>query len=164
LAQQRKDREPRDLIENVVKIFRSATVVRGGRRFSFSALVVVGDGQGRLGYGYGKANEVPAAVEKGIAEARQSMRRIALNGETIPHPVTGEFNSATVFLRPAGPGTGVIAGAPVRAVAEAAGIRNLLSKSYGSRNPKNVVKATLDALLTLRNKAEVERLRGVTLE
>jgi len=153
-----------ELLENVVKIFRCAAVVKGGRRFSFAALVVVGDGNGRAGFGYGKANDVPGAVEKGLTDARQRLTRVLLDGDTIPHKVVGRFGATRVFLRPAGPGTGVIAGAAVRAVVEAAGIANVLTKVYGSRNAKNVVKATMNALTSLRGKEEVERLRGVTIE
>ena len=154
---------PRELIETVVKIYRCATVVRGGRRFSFSALVVVGDGAGRVGYGYGKANEVPPAVEKALSIARKAMITVPLSGSTIPHAVMGRFGSSKVLLRPAGPGTGVIAGAAVRAVVEAAGIKDVLTKVFGSRNMKNVVKATMDALGQLRSREQIERLRGVTI-
>ena len=154
----------RELQETVVKVFRCSTVVKGGRRFSFAALVVVGDGAGRVGHGYGKANEVPPAVEKGLKGARDNMDRVQLAGDTVPHVITGAFGSTRVLLRPAAAGTGVIAGAAVRAVVEAAGIKNILSKVFGSRNPKNVVKATINALRALRTRAEVERLRGVTLE
>ena len=164
MPEQQVEREGRELQETVVKVLRCATVVKGGRRFSFAALVVVGDGNGRVGCGYGKANEVPPAVEKGFKIAREELKRIFLDGGTIPHTVIGRFGSTRILLRPAGPGTGVIAGAGVRAVVEAAGIKNVLTKSYGSRNLKNVVKATMNALLSLRNKAEVERLRGVTIE
>ena len=161
--------DPRDaggpeIIENVVKVFRCATVVKGGRRFSFAALVVVGDAQGSVGYGYGKANDVPGAVEKAMKDARAGLRKMFLAGSTIPHKVMGRFGSTRVLLRPAGPGTGVIAGEAVRAVVEAAGIRNVLTKVFGSRNSKNVVKATTDALFSLRNRQEVERLRGVSIE
>ncbi|MFP4055933.1 MAG: 30S ribosomal protein S5 [Candidatus Brocadiia bacterium] len=161
---EQKDRDTRDLQETVVKVFRCATVVKGGRRFSFAALVVVGDGQGRVGYGYGKANEVPPAVEKGLKQARESLERVPMDGDTIPHATTGAFGGSKVLLRPAGPGTGVIAGFPVRAVLEAAGIKNVLTKTFDSRNAKNIVKATMDAIHRLRGKAEVERLRGVTIE
>jgi len=154
----------REFAETVVKVFRSATVVKGGRRFSFSALVVVGDGKGRVGVGYGKANEVPPSVEKAMKAARASLRHVHLLGDTVPHPVEGRYGSARVLLRPAGAGTGVIAGASARAVLEAAGVKNVLSKTFGSRNPKNVVKATFRALALLRSKAMVESLRGVTIE
>ncbi len=154
----------RDLIETVLKVYRSAAVVKGGRRFSFAALVVVGDGHGRVGIGYGKANEVPSAVDKALSGARASLRRVMLTGDTIPHVVMRSFGSCKVLLRPAAPGTGVIAGAGVRAVVEAAGVRNILSKVFGSRNLKNVAKATMNALTALRTRAEVERLRGVKIE
>jgi small subunit ribosomal protein S5 len=153
-----------ELVENVVKVFRCAAVVKGGRRFSFAAIVVIGDGNGRVGFGYGKANDVPGAVDKALTDARHRLRKVLLDGDTIPHKVVGRFESTRVLLRPAGPGTGVIAGAPVRAVVESAGIKNVLTKVYGSRNVKNVVKATFNALAGLRDKAEVERLRGVTIE
>lgn len=154
----------RELIETVLKVYRSAAVVKGGRRFSFEALVVVGDGQGQVGIGYGRANEVPSAVDKAIASARANMRRVMLAGGTIPHAVLRSFGSSKVLLRPAAPGTGIIAGAGVRAVVEAAGVKDVLSKVFGSRNLKNVTKATMNALLALRTRAEVERLRGVKLE
>jgi len=152
-----------ELIEKVVKIRRCAAVVKGGRRFSFAALVVVGNGQGKVGWGYGKANEVPPAVEKAGKDASRSMVPIHLEGTTIPHVVKGRFGAAKVILVPAGPGTGVIAGAAVRAVCEACGIHNILTKSFGTNNPINLVKATIGALETLRSHGEVERLRGVSL-
>ncbi len=154
----------RELVETVLKVYRSASVVKGGRRFSFAALVVVGDGRGRVGIGYGKANEVPSAVDKAMSDARDRLRTVSLAGDTVPHAVTGAFGSCRVLLRPAAPGTGVIAGAGARAVVEAVGIRNILTKVFGSRNLKNVVKATMNALLALRTRAQVERLRGVTIE
>ena len=151
------------LIDKVVKIRRCAAVVKGGRRFSFSALVVVGDGKGKVAWGYGKANEVPPAVDKAVKDGSGKMELIQLEGTTIPHEVCGHFGAARVILVPAGPGTGVIAGAAVRAVCEACGIQDILTKSYGTANPTNVVKAAIDALKQLRSKSEVERLRGVTL-
>ncbi|MGL4595496.1 MAG: 30S ribosomal protein S5 [Thermoguttaceae bacterium] len=151
------------LVDKVVKIKRCAAVVKGGRRFSFAALIVVGDGVGRVAWGYGKANEVPPAVEKAVKDGTQKMKAVNLEGTTIPHEVIGHFGAARVVLVPASPGTGVIAGAAVRAVCEACGIRDILTKSYGTANPTNVVKATIDALMSLRTKNEVERLRGVSL-
>ena len=151
------------LIDKVIKIRRCAAVVKGGRRFSFTALVVVGDGQGRVGWGYGKANEVPPAVEKAVKDGTRSLETIHLDGTTIPHMVKGHYGAANVVLVPAGPGTGVIAGAAVRAVCEACGLRDILTKSFGSTNPTNLVKATMDALMQLRSSSEVERLRGVSL-
>ncbi len=149
--------------ETVVKIRRCAAVVKGGRRFSFNALVVVGDRQGKVGWGYGKANEVPPAVEKAVKDGQRRMKKVLLKGTTIPHRITGKFGAARVILLPAAPGTGVIAGASVRAVVEAAGIQNILTKAYGSSNPINLVKATLNALENLRTMEEVQRLRGVPL-
>ena len=152
-----------DFIERVVKIKRCAAVVKGGRRFSFAAMVVVGDGKGKVGCGYGKANEVPPSVEKAAKQADRSKTLIPLENGTITHRVYGHFGAARVVLLPAGPGTGVIAGAAVRSVCEAAGITNILTKSLGSPNPVLLVKATLDALKQLRTKQDVERLRGVSL-
>lgn len=150
-------------IDKVIKIRRCAAVVKGGRRFSFTALVVVGDGQGKVAWGYGKANEVPPAVDKATKDGSQKLQSVHLDGSTIPHEVIGRFGAARVVLVPASPGTGLIAGAAVRAVCEACGIHDILTKSYGTSNPTNVVKATIDALMNLRSKAEVERLRGVSL-
>lgn len=152
-----------DFIERVVKIKRCAAVVKGGRRFSFAAMVVVGDGKGKVGCGYGKANEVPPSVEKAAKQADRSKMLVPLENGTITHRVYGHFGAARVVLLPAGPGTGVIAGAAVRSVCEAAGITNILTKSLGSPNPVLLVKATLDALKQLRTKQDVERLRGVSL-
>ncbi len=150
-------------MEKVVKIRRCAAVVKGGRRFSFAALVVVGDGQGKVGWGYGKANEVPPAVEKAVKDGSRSLVPISMEGTTIPHTINGHYGAAKVILVPAGPGTGVIAGAAVRAVCEAAGIKDILTKSFGTNNPLNLVKATIGALQELRSQGEVERLRGVSL-
>jgi small subunit ribosomal protein S5 len=152
--------------ERVVKIRRCAAVVKGGRRFSFNALVVVGDRQGKVSWGYGKANEVPPAVEKATKDAQESLRRlkkIQLQGSTIPHRVIGRFGASRVVLVPAGPGTGVKAGPGVRDVLEACGIRDILTKVHGSTNPLNLVKATIKGLLELRTREDVARLRGVTL-
>lgn len=149
--------------EKVVKIKRCAAVVKGGRRFSFAAMVVVGDKKGRVGYGYGKANEVPPSVEKAVKQATRNMISVPVEGGSIPHAIKGQFGAAKVLLVPAGPGTGVIAGDAVRAVCESTGIRDILTKSFGSNNPVLLVKATIDALQQLRTQQEVERLRGVAL-
>jgi small subunit ribosomal protein S5 len=157
------DKARGELINKVIKIRRCAAVVKGGRRFSFAAMVVVGDGNGKVGWGYGKANEVPPSVEKAEKDGSRRMIEIAIEKGTIPHTVIGTYGAAQVVLVPAAPGTGVIAGAAVRAVCEAAGIRDILTKSFGSTNPINLVKAALDALQQLRTQHEVERLRGVSL-
>ena len=152
-----------DLVEKVVKIRRCAAVVKGGRRFSFAAMIVVGDRKGRVGWGYGKANEVPPSVEKAVKAGQRNVVQITLDGKTIPHEVHGRFGAARVVLVPASPGTGVIAGAAVRAVCEAVGIHDILTKSFGSNNSVNLVKATIQALEQLRSRQDVERLRGVSL-
>lgn len=163
-----RDREPRQdgLEDRVVKIRRCAAVVKGGRRFSFNALVVVGDGRGRVAAGYGKANEVPPAVEKATKDAQETLkrqRRVSMKGDTIPHRVVGSYCGSKVILVPAGPGTGVKAGPGVRDVLEVCGIHNILTKVHGSSNPINLVKATIHGLLLLRTREDVARLRGVTL-
>lgn len=152
-----------ELIDKVIKIRRCAAVVKGGRRFSFTAMVVVGDGKGRVGWGYGKANEVPPAVEKATKDATRSLKNVCLEGASIPHAVNGRFGAAKVILVPASPGTGVIAGSAVRAVCEAVGIHDILTKSFGANNPINLVKATIDALESMRGRQEIEQLRGVKL-
>ncbi|WP_231739858.1 30S ribosomal protein S5 [Thalassoglobus polymorphus] len=149
--------------ERVVQIRRCACVVKGGRRFSFASLVVVGDENGRVGYGYGKGTEVPVAVEKATKQANRSMHPVSLDGTTIPHQVEGRFGASKVLLMPAAPGTGIIAGETVRAVVELVGVKDILTKCRGSANPVNLVKATFDALLKLRTKDDVARLRGVEI-
>lgn len=160
-----REKQRGEIVEKVVKIKRCAAVVKGGRRFSFAAMVVVGDGKGKVGWGYGKANEVPPSVEKAVKEGMRSMIEVPIDESTatIPHIAKGQFGAARVVLVPATPGTGVIAGAAVRAVCEAAGIHNILTKSFGSNNPVPLVKATIAALQQLRPKFDIERLRGVTL-
>jgi len=156
-------REPKEITEKVVFINRCAKVVKGGRRFSFSALIVAGDQKGKVGVGFGKANEVSEAIRKATDASKKRMVKIAVQENTIPHQVTGESGGGRVLLRPASPGTGVIAGGGVRAVLEAVGIRDVLAKSLGSSNHANVVNATIAALVQLRHKEEIFKLRGKTL-
>ena len=158
-----QDNQQSGTIERTVKIKRCAAVVKGGRRFSFAAMVVCGDGNGKVGWGYGKANEVQPSVEKATKQAMRSMQKVPIVDGAIPHRVDGQFGAAKVVLLPAGPGTGIIAGAAVRAVCEAAGVANILTKSFGSNNPVTLVKATIDALTQLRTKEDIENLRGVEL-
>ena len=156
--------EESPLEDTVVKIYRCSKVVKGGRRFSFAALVVVGDRAGTVGIGYGKANEVPLAVEKGVKDAKKSLHKIPLVGRTIPHRVNGKYRATKITLVPASPGTGVIAGSSARAILEYAGVQDVLTKVFGSTSAKNVVKATLDGLLKLQSKEMAEFLRGVEVE
>ena len=156
-----EERSESGMIDKVVHINRVTKVVKGGKNFSFSALVVVGDGKGKVGYGSGKAKEVPAAIKKGIEIAKKNMIEISTSGTTIPHTVLGHYGAGKVLLKPASEGTGVIAGGPVRAILESAGIQNILTKSLGTANPHNVVKATFEALKQLQTEAEYRALRGL---
>ena len=156
-------REKDGWIESVVSIRRCSATVKGGRRFTFNALVVIGDGRGTIGWGYGKANEVPPYVDKGVKDAKKQLKKVLLKGGTIPHRVEGRFGASRVVMLPANPGTGVIAGGAVRAVVQAVGVTDILTKCYGSTNKLNLVKATINGLTKLRTKEDIARLRGVEL-
>jgi small subunit ribosomal protein S5 len=163
-TRERIDPSQLDIKDNVVSINRVTKVVKGGKNLSFSALVVVGDGHGVVGFGIGKAKEVPSAIKKGIESAKKNLVRVPLQGNTIPHAILGQFGAGSVLLKPAPDGTGIIAGGAVRAVVEAAGIANILTKSLGSANPHNVVRATIAGLDSLKEPAAIARMRGKELE
>jgi small subunit ribosomal protein S5 len=164
MARAEKAQPADEFVEKLVAVNRTAKVVKGGRQFGFTALTVVGDGTGRVGYGFGKAREVPVAISKAMAQARKNMMNVALRNDTLHYAVKGVHGATRVFMQPASDGTGVIAGGAMRAVLECAGVRNVLAKSYGARNPINVVRATMNALAQIRSPDEIAAKRGKTLE
>ena len=164
MADFRNNNAEDQLIEKIVYINRTAKVVKGGRRFSFSAICVVGDGQGKVGYGLGKANQVPEAIRKGVEKARKDMQSVSITEVSIPHQIQGKYGAGKVMLKPASEGTGVIAGGAVRAVLEAAGVQNILTKCLGTHNPHNLVKATLNCLRSLRSVEQIAAIRNLTVE
>jgi small subunit ribosomal protein S5 len=164
MARIEKNQSADDLLEKLVAVNRTAKVVKGGRQFGFTALTVVGDGAGRVGFGFGKAREVPVAISKAMAQARKNLVNVSLSNDTLHYAVKGEHGATRVFMQPASSGTGVIAGGGMRAVLECAGVRNVLAKSYGSRNPINVVRATVKALALVRSPEDIAAKRGKSLE
>ena len=164
MARIEKNQSADDLLEKLVAVNRTAKVVKGGRQFGFTALTVVGDGAGRVGFGFGKAREVPVAISKAMAQARKNLVNVSLSNDTLHYAVKGEHGATRIFMQPASSGTGVIAGGGMRAVLECAGVRNVLAKSYGSRNPINVVRATVKALAQVRSPDDIAAKRGKTLE
>ena len=164
MARIEKNQSADDLLEKLVAVNRTAKVVKGGRQFGFTALTVVGDGAGRVGFGFGKAREVPVAISKAMAQARKNLVNVSLSNDTLHYAVKGEHGATRIFMQPASSGTGVIAGGGMRAVLECAGVRNVLAKSYGSRNPINVVRATVKALANVRSPEDIAAKRGKTLE
>ncbi|RCU43265.1 MULTISPECIES: 30S ribosomal protein S5 [Corallincola] len=158
------EQQQSDLNEKLIAVNRVSKVVKGGRIFSFTALTVVGDGNGRVGFGYGKAREVPAAIQKAMEKARRNMNTVQLNGNTLYHPVKGRHTGSRVYMQPASEGTGIIAGGAMRAVLEVAGVQNVLAKAYGSTNPINVVRATIDGLVGIKSPEQVAAKRGLTVE
>lgn len=153
-----------EFLEKLIAVNRVAKTVKGGRIFSFTALTVVGDGKGRVGFGYGKAREVPAAIQKAMEKARRNMQKVELNGTTLWHPIKGRHTGSRVYMQPASEGTGIIAGGAMRAVLEVAGVQNVLSKAYGSTNPINIVRATIDALVNMNSPEQVAAKRGLSVE
>ncbi len=153
-----------DLQEKLIAVNRVSKVVKGGRIFSFTALTVVGDGSGKVGFGYGKAREVPAAIQKAMEKARRNMKSVQLNGVTLQHPIKGRHSGSKVYMQPASPGTGIIAGGAMRAVLEVVGVHDVLSKAYGSTNPINIVRATIDALTHMKSPEQIAAKRGLSVE